>query len=401
MEVIFAAAHLPGSQGRQAGQKVSYHICEYLAKRHRIHLLPFVPESDLAGFTREELGIFASYDLVPLNNSVRLAGVLSAPHMPLAIAARHSASYRRKLRKLVRETRADVVIFDHTAMFQYAADIAAEALCMGIAHDICTQGWRRKIMGVRHRFAQFMLGIEAGRMERWERLVSAQLDFVVTLSDKDKRFIEELQPKVKAIVIDAWFSPPASEAAAQREPGAMIFFGAMDRAENVDAARWAANELLPKIRRSAPHARLYIAGNRGEQIASEFVGRDDIVITGFVQDVGALMSRMELALLPLRLGAGIKIKTLECMAAGLPVVTTSVGEEGIGGTHAVHYCVAETADDLARHAIHLLESPSEAQEMGSRAKEFVTKNRRFSERMQSLEDALVDAVAQRQHCVEV
>jgi polysaccharide biosynthesis protein PslH len=401
MDIVFAAAHLPASQGRQAGQKTSFNLCKHLAQRHRLHLLAFAPASELANFTREELGIFTSYELIPLNNSVRLAGVLSSPHIPLAFAVRHSASYCRKLRKLVRETHADVVIFDHTAMFQYAAEIGATAVCVGSAHDICTQGWRRKVMGARNPLVRFMLGVEARRIERWERCVCAQLDFVVPHSDKDKQFIEELQPGVKAIAIDAWFSPPASEAAAQREPGAMIFFGAMDRAENVDAARWAANELLPKIRRSAPHARLYIAGNRGEQIASEFVGRDDIVITGFVQDVGALMSRMELALLPLRLGAGIKIKTLECMAAGLPVVTTSVGEEGIGGTHAVHYCVAETADDLARHAIHLLESPSEAQEMGSRAKEFVTKNRRFSERMQSLEDALVDAVAQRQHCVEV
>jgi polysaccharide biosynthesis protein PslH len=395
MEIIFAAGHLPASQGRQAGQKVSFHFCEYLSQRHRIHLLAFAADNELVGQTHDDLRIFASSELLPLKNSVRMAGILSAPRLPIAIAVRHSARYRSKLQKLVREARPDVVIFDHTAMFQYAADLAGTALTVGSSHDILTQGWQRKVAGARHPLARFLLGIESRRMRRWETRAFAELDFIVPLSVKDKRLIEELQPKAKAIVVDAWFTPPACDVTAQREPGAIIFWGAMDRPENIDAVRWAANEILPEIHRSVPHAKLYIAGNYGERLASEFAGREDIVITGFVQDVGALMSRMELALLPMRLGAGIKIKTLECMAAGLPVVTTSVGEEGISGTHGAHYSVAETADDLARYAILLLQSRSEADEMGRRAREFILESRSFSKSMNVLEHALIEAVAPR------
>ena len=66
----------------------------------------------------------------------------------------------------------------------------------------------------------------------------------------------------------------------------------------MDAARWAATEILPRIRQLVPSAKLYIAGNHGEVLANEFAGRDDIVITGFVEDVPGLMARMNLPFSP-------------------------------------------------------------------------------------------------------
>jgi glycosyltransferase involved in cell wall biosynthesis len=116
-------------------------------------------------------------------------------------------------------------------------------------------------------------------------------------------------------------------------------------------------------------------------LAKEFTKRTDIRITGFVDDVQSLMARMSIALLPLRQGAGIKVKTLECLSAGLPVVTTPVGEEGVGGTHGVHYLVAESAEELATHTIRLLQDGAEAIRMGQRAQEFMHQRQNFAGRM--------------------
>jgi len=394
MDIVIAAGHLPSPNGPQAGHKCSYFAYEYLSHRHTLHLLAFATDNELTGLGKANLGLFASHDLIRVNNQVRLKGVLTAPGLPLAIAARHSGSYRTKLDRIMRAKKPDLVIYDHTAMFQYVGMAPATAVTAGIAHDVYSQLWDRKAANSGNPALKPLVSAESQRMKRWESSAFKSLDFVVTFNEKDKHLIEALQPTATTLAIDPWMSLPVCKPGSTREPGAMMFWGAMERPENADGARWAANELLPVIRQSVPHAKLYIAGNRGELLAQEFAGRKDIVVTGFVEDVGALMSRMEVALLPLRLGAGIKIKTLECMAAGLPVVTTSVGAEGVGGTEGRDYLIAETAEEIVERTISLLRNPAAAREMGGRAVEFIAKRWDFGGRMERLEAAVLKRVVE-------
>mgnify|MGYP001544259957 CR=1 FL=1 len=396
MDILFATGHVPDAKGLQAGQRVGYYICEYLARRHRVHLLALAPGREIAELDKADLEIFASRELVPVTNLLRLFGALSAPWLPLSIAARNSPSFRSKLRRLVKVRRPDAAIFEHTAMLPYAADLPASVVAVGCVQDVFTQAWQRKADRAGNPAARLLLGAELRRVKRWEKATCASLDLMVVLNEKDKKLLEDLESSIKTMVIDPWFSAPVPNPSLSREPGAMIYWGAMDRSENADAARWAANQILPIIRRDVPGAKLYIAGSRGEQLASEFSGRDDVVVTGFVKDVGALMSRMEIALLPLRLGAGIKIKTLECMAAGLPVVTTSVGAEGVGGTDGTHYLISDEAEQLAAHSVALLRNSKASREMGARAKQFIAESRDFAGRMKQFEDVLITAVAERQ-----
>lgn len=395
MEILFAAGHMPSRRGRQAGQKTSYHICEYLARRHRVHLLALAPISELAFLDRDDMGIFASWETMPVTNQVRLLGMLTSPTLPLAISARHSVAFRRRLRSLARDCSSDVVIFDHTAMFQYVSTVPSSAMKVASAHDIYVQTWRRKVSRAGNPASRLLFRIEESRMERWETNACAACDLVITHNDKDKRLLESLEPRARVIAIDPWSDPLNFHADAARESGSIIFLGAMDRRENSDAARWIVKEILPVIRREVPGARLYIAGSKGERLAQEFAGRDDVLVTGFVEDIGSLMARMEIALLPLRLGAGIKIKMLECMTAGLPIVTTSVGAEGIGGDHGTHYLVAEVADAIAEHTVWLFRNTAAAREMGARARKLVTESRDFEGRMSHLEHVLTETVAER------
>jgi glycosyltransferase involved in cell wall biosynthesis len=313
----------------------------------------------------------------------------------LAIAARHSTQFLGKLRKLVVQTHPDVVIFDHTAMFQYATDLPWPAVTVGNAHDVYTQAWNRKAMRARNPLAHLLLGTESRRMANWEKRICAELDLVLTLNEKDKRLLEELQSAAQVIVVNPRISIPNCDPASVREPGSMLFCGAMDRPENADGVRWAVRSILPAIRLAVPNAKLYVAGSDGERLAHEFAGQEGVTITGFVPDLGRLMSRMEIALLPLRLGAGIKFKTLECMAAGLPTITTSIGAEGIAGSHGIHYLVAESEEEIASHAIELLKNSEARREMGAQAKTFITTTCDFSETMKLVEEALIDAVAKR------
>ncbi len=385
MKILVAAGHVPSPSVRHAAAKTSFHVCKFLAERNELHLLAFSTREGLAGFHKDDLEIFRSWKMIPIDNRDRLLGALSAPTLPLAIAARNSRRYRNDLHHLLGDLDFDSVVLDHTAMFQYARCLPKSLVTVGNAHDIVTQNWSRRMETARTRLARILLRIEADRMRSWEQQAFEKLDCVLVPSEKDKKLLLDMQPHATALVIDPWVSGAGEGVRLEPEPGALLYWGAMNRAENIDAARWAAIEVLPKIRHAVPHAKLYIAGNHGEVLAKEFSDRTDIRITGFVEDIQSLMERMSVALLPLRQGAGIKVKTLECMAAGLPVVTTSVGEEGVGGIHGVHYQVAEGADQLAAYTIQLLQDQVEARRMGQRAAEFIRQRQNFAGRMAQVE----------------
>jgi len=144
MQILFLSAHLPSSRAQQGGQKTSYHICEFLGRRHDIHLLCFGTENELAAFDGQGMEIFHCWDIVKVNQWTRFRAALSSPHLPLSVAVRSSNTFRRKLRHRMQTHRFDVAILDHTAMWRYVNELAGVALCGGSAHDVLSQLWERR-----------------------------------------------------------------------------------------------------------------------------------------------------------------------------------------------------------------------------------------------------------------
>src|SRR5580700_160910 len=139
MEFLFLSAHLPSPKAWQAGQKIGYYICEFLARRHGVHLLAFATESELESFHREGAEIFHCWDFIPVNDTMRLRGVISSLSLPIAVGARNSSAFRRKLGQLFQTHRFDVILLNHTAMWQYTSCLADAPLRGGIVHDVLSQ----------------------------------------------------------------------------------------------------------------------------------------------------------------------------------------------------------------------------------------------------------------------
>jgi glycosyltransferase involved in cell wall biosynthesis len=393
MQILFLSGHLPSPQSRQGGQKTSYHICEFLSRRHDVHLLCFGTEGERAVFDGQGMEIFRSWDVVPVSRWTRLRGVLSSPRLPVSVGARTSRTFRSKLRRLTQSHRFDVVILDHTAMWQYANHLGGGTLCVGLLHDVLTQLWKRKAEGAPNALSATILSVEAKRVEWWEQKALSKLDLVIAQCEKDRALLGELHPGLKRFVIQQWVSVPArrssSETATNRDVDSVVFWGALDRSVNTDAVAYAVREIFPSVREAVPSAKFYVAGNNSESVASLTDGAPQVIRTGFVPDISTFLSNMQVALLPLRQGAGIKVKTLECMAAGVAVVTTPVGAEGIAAAHGVHLLIGETAEELASHTVRLLRRPEEARQMGERARNWFATEFDFSRPMAGLESLLV------------
>lgn len=132
----------------------------------------------------------------------------------------------------------------------------------------------------------------------------------------------------------------------------ILFIGAFDHLPNVDAVTYFVNEILPLVKQSLPDVRFYIAGsNPPRQVLSLRSG--DIIVTGYVGDLTPYFESCKLSVAPLRYGAGVKGKINQSMSYGLPVVTTSIGAEGLEAIDGEDILIADSPADFAQKVVLL------------------------------------------------
>jgi glycosyltransferase involved in cell wall biosynthesis len=399
MDILVLSAHLPSPRAWQAGQKTSYYICESLARNHEVHLLSFATEDEVQSFREEDMKIFRSWDFMTVTKWTRFRGVLSAPRLPIAVAARFAQGFRQKVKMLLLNRSFDAAILDHVAMWQYRDSLGPISIVAGSAHDVLSQLWQRKADNAGPLLAP-LLRWEGARVRNWEGDALESLSFVSAHCEKDARLFNDFNPRVPQCPIQPWCSVDAQARGlnkeSSRQKNSIVFWGAMDRRENVDAVEFAVREILPRIQATFADFKFLIAGSHSEQLASLSRQNKSVHLTGFIEDIGFFLGSMQVALLPMRLGAGIKLKTLECMAAGVAVVTTPAGIEGIGGMRGKHYLLGETPEELASQVVRLLNSPEERIAIGVSGSELVRSEHDFAASMGRLNSFLGEMNDERQ-----
>jgi glycosyltransferase involved in cell wall biosynthesis len=146
----------------------------------------------------------------------------------------------------------------------------------------------------------------------------------------------------------------------------------MDWLPNIEGVHWFATEILPRIRREMPEVRFTIVGrNPAPSIWHLAQPEEGVEVTGTVPDVRPYLIEGDVMVVPLKSGGGTRIKILEAMAAGIPIISTTVGAEGLGLTPGKEIVIADDPADFAREALQLLSGPRIASELAKRARERV------------------------------
>jgi polysaccharide biosynthesis protein PslH len=157
------------------------------------------------------------------------------------------------------------------------------------------------------------------------------------------------------------FSPESTGAQRSPSPGVskhdLLFVGSMDYHPNVDAATWFVNDIWPAIARRYPEFKFVIVGrNPSKEVLR--LRSDRVRVTGTVEDVRPFYASALAVVVPLRIGGGTRLKILEAMAAGVPVISTRLGAEGIDAEHDVHILLADTRSDIANAIHQVVSSPN-------------------------------------------
>mgnify|MGYP002789636047 CR=1 FL=1 len=327
--LLYLSAHLPGPEASQAGHKTAFRHLRWLAERYEVSFVGFANSGDQKADQGPVRSLCRDVHVQPVSRWTRIIGALSAPRLPWLVAARWQRDVHRLVRDRLGSGGFSRVHVEWAQMAQYIPQGLTGIETWISAADVMYLGAERnaeRSSGLRRRVWQG----QARGLYRWERDQYARVDTVLLHNPKDGQLVSRMLGSDRNVrVISPYFDRYTPRL---RNPGTgaprLLFWGSMGRTENSEAAEWLVREVLPRLRSQMPGARLIIAGSNPPHGLVQ-AASDAVEVTGFVKDPQAVFDRADAAVLPLFRGAGVKVKVIECLAAGLPVITTAVGAEGI------------------------------------------------------------------------
>jgi GT2 family glycosyltransferase/glycosyltransferase involved in cell wall biosynthesis len=273
--------------------------------------------------------------------------------------------------------RIDVIQLEYTALGQYARQFQ-RIVCALFEHDVYFQSIARSLPFLRGRAERLKARYEYLRAIRFELNLLPLCDQIQVCTVENKRYLERFRPSL-ASRIDAGLRAGIDTTAYSypgglREPWTMLFLGSFRHAPNQVALEWFAGFVLPLIVEKLPRARLLVAGSDPPPGHTFADPSGAIQWLGFVDDIQPLLSSCALFVCPIRNGSGVRVKLLEAFAAGIPVVSTTIGAEGLARVDGEFCALADDPPGFATKAVELLENCQLAHEMAARARQEVTRN---------------------------
>ncbi len=212
---------------------------------------------------------------------------------------------------------------------------------------------------------------EAGRLRDAEARICRAMDQNLVCSKIDRENFSALCPAGRWNVIpngvDTEFFRP--DDAIEEEQKSLVFTGAMDYFPNDRAALFFCHHVLPKVK--TPNVRVYFVGSKPSDAVRALHDGRRVIVTGRVDDVRPYVSRAQVFVVPLQHGSGTRLKILEAFAMGKPVVSTTIGAEGIPAEHGDKLLLADSADQFASSIDLLLADRYRRKRLSTAARNFV------------------------------
>ncbi len=195
----------------------------------------------------------------------------------------------------------------------------------------------------------------AKEAERWRELelnLINQSDITLVVSDYEQNLLKNLAPKAHVEVVSNIHNPKPLNQPAFKDRHNLLFIGNFEHTPNVDAIEWVIDEIWPKVKKSIPTAQLQIIGPKAPDSLLKKATKE-IEFLGYVPAVESYFANSRVFIAPLRYGAGVKGKIGQSIEFGLPVVTTTIGAEGMHLTNNENCLIADNAEDFAAAIIKL------------------------------------------------
>jgi len=301
----------------------------------------------------------------------RLAANLLSP-LPYSVASHNCAAIRQAITAYADEHPVDLWQFEWMP-YADALRNRPDARRVLIAHNVDSLIWQRYAENEKNALKRWYFRQQGRKLERYERQVYAQFDRVIAVSPDDAALAERLYGLHNTCVVEngidrAYFTATPGP----REPHRILFLGALDYRPNRDAVDLLLERVFPQVRAQVPSAQLCLVGrNPPAALVQRVAALPNVELHANVADVRPHLGRSGVMAVPLRIGGGSRLKILEALACGLPVVSTRIGAEGLALVPGRDLVVVEDVEQMAGALVEALRAPEQAQALAEHGRRVV------------------------------
>jgi polysaccharide biosynthesis protein PslH len=347
----------------------NYHLARVLAERAQVSLLAFdellLSEESIAAFEKTYKQAVA----IPRDSGYTLTkmvrGVLG--QTPLPVLNYTTGPMKRALKHLLRVEDFDLVQVESIHLMAYLASIRQASIREARKRPLVVCDWHNIESELMRRYSEREPSMArrayarrtARLMSEFEGRALREFDAHVVVSPRDAERLRRLNPEARVFVIEngvdtAFYSDLGARDGSRARR--IVFVGSMDYHANVDGAVGFAREVWPRVRDRQPELIFTIVGKDPAPAVRELAQLPGIEVTGTVDDVRPFYRDAIAAVVPLNVGGGSRLKILEAMAAGVPVVSTTLGAEGLEVQHDENILIADTSAQLFEAIVTVVEN---------------------------------------------
>ena len=389
MRILFLTQILPYPP--TSGPKVkTWHVLRYLAQRgHQITLASFVRPEELP-YIDAVKEVCGTVHAIPIRRSrvsdlrYFLRSLLS--QRPFLVERDDLAEMRAVVKQIVKSEHVDVIHADQLTMTQFGFPLDLNgskkpALVFDAHNAVWTITERMKENAPF--YLKLPLWLETSRIKQYEGMIVSDFESTLAVTEPDRLALLEavrayegksdgqIAPiSVIPIAVDTHDIQPVAR---DVDSFNILTMGTLYYPPNADGIRWFLQEVFPLVRKEMPNVTITIVGKNPPR---DFVRRAEdpesgVIVTGFVDELDPYFAKSALMVIPVRAGGGMRVRILEAFARAMPVVTTTIGLEGIDAQPGKDVLVADTPSDFADAVLDLMQAKSLQSKLASNGRQLV------------------------------
>lgn len=375
MNIAVVLPFLLGNTATSGGEVSALGFLKDVASRHKVHIIALddgmdTEESERAVRDMTEWATSIRVVHLPATIARRLAAkLLPLLFVPNLAAWCSSGVFRQACRETLARYPIDIAVIEFVQMAQYVEEFKSILTVMNVEDALSVSEFRNYAAAESlSLFARFRAAWRWLSWVRYERRYYKMFDHIFVVSEQDNYGLRVFNPGLKITVLPRMMPLMASAAVSDNPVYQIGFIGSFSHRPNVVALHFFFEEVLPKLLPQIPETRVLIAGKNPPRGLIDNAPAC-VKFAGFVPSIEDFYRQIGIIVAPLITGGGIKIKVIEGLLSGLPVVTTSIGAEGIGLTDGLNALIADAPDDFVAAIVGLVHDRAYRTAIGSAGRE--------------------------------